>query len=131
MTKGQRIKARREELRFTQEDVAKAVGVTKQTIYKYEKDIISNIPSDIVDKLALVLDVSPSYIMGWSETQEKQSRIRWTDKINNILEEPHETTDIRQLQRIFAYASKILELPAGKVKQITDYIDFILSKEDD
>lgn len=49
MTKGDRIKARREELGLTQTDLAEAISSTKQNIYKYENNIISNIPSDKVD----------------------------------------------------------------------------------
>lgn len=54
MTKGDRIKARREELGLTQTDLAEAISSTKQNIYKYENNIISNIPSDKVEALVSV-----------------------------------------------------------------------------
>jgi len=62
------IKRRREELDLTLEAVAQVVGVTRATIQKYENGIISNIPSDKIEKLADVLNVSPAYLMGWSDT---------------------------------------------------------------
>ena len=37
MTKGERIKARREELGITQVALADMIGESKQTVYKYEK----------------------------------------------------------------------------------------------
>ena len=67
MTKGQRIKKRREELSIQQTELARRVGITKHTLYKYENDIITNIPSDNLEKIAKALDVSPSYIFGWTE----------------------------------------------------------------
>ena len=64
MTKGDRIKARREELGLTQTDLAEAISSTKQNIYKYENNIISNIPSDKVEAIAEVLKISPAYPYG-------------------------------------------------------------------
>ena len=63
MTKGDRIKARREELGLTQTDLAEAISSTKQNIYKYENNIISNIPSDKVEAIAEVLKISPAYLL--------------------------------------------------------------------
>lgn len=65
MSVGKRIKRLREDLRLTQEDVANRVGVAIQTIYKYENEIVTNIPLDKLEKIALVLNTSPSYLMGW------------------------------------------------------------------
>lgn len=67
MTKGQRIKSKREEMGISQSGLAEAIGVSKQTLYKYENDIVSNIPSDKVEALATSLDTTPQYIMGWKE----------------------------------------------------------------
>lgn len=62
---GQRIKECRELLKMTQESLANKIGTTKQTIYKYENDIITNIPSDKIELIAKTLGTSPSYLMGW------------------------------------------------------------------
>lgn len=66
MTKGQRIKAKRSELGISQVELANKIGVSKQTLYKYENDIITNIPSDNVEKLSAALCVSPAWIMGFN-----------------------------------------------------------------
>ena len=71
MTIGQRIKERRNILKLTQEDVAMIVEVTKQTIQKYENNIITNIPSDKIELLAKALHCSPGYLMGWEEKSDK------------------------------------------------------------
>ena len=61
-TQGQRITARRRELRYTQEYVAEMLDTTKQAIYKYEKDIVTNIPDRKLYKLAQLLGCSVAYL---------------------------------------------------------------------
>lgn len=67
MAKGERIKVLREQFGFTQDELAEKIGTTKQTIYKYEMGLITNIPSDKIEALAKLFNVSPSYLMGWVE----------------------------------------------------------------
>ena len=69
MTKGERIKHKREQLNISQTDLAEQVGVAKQTLYKYENDIVTNIPSDVIEKLSAKLECSPAYIMGWEDEE--------------------------------------------------------------
>ena len=65
MTLGEKIRKKRIERDITQEELAKAINTTKQTIYKYEQGIVTNIPSDKIELIAKALDVSPAYLMGW------------------------------------------------------------------
>lgn len=65
MTKGQRIKQLREGMNMTQEELASRLNTTKQTISKYEKDIVTNIPSDRIEAMATVLNTTPEDILGW------------------------------------------------------------------
>ena len=65
-TKAQRIKERREELQIAQVDLANKIGITKQLLYKYENEIITNIPSNVIEKIAVELKCPPTYIMGWT-----------------------------------------------------------------
>ena len=75
MTKGQRIKELRERRNMTQEELAKKLNTTKQTISKYEKDIVTNIPSDRIEALSMVLNSTPEYILGWEKVQQKNNSI--------------------------------------------------------
>lgn len=68
MSIGSRIKAARELKGLTQEELGTSCGTTKQTIFKYETGLVTNIPLDRLEKIADVLDVSPSYLMGWDDT---------------------------------------------------------------
>lgn len=65
MKKGERIRYRREQLGISQTALADQIGESKQTVYKYENGIISNIPSDKIEAIATALKISPSWIMGW------------------------------------------------------------------
>ena len=51
---------RREQLGITQTALADMIGESKQTIYKYESGVVSNIPSDKIEAIANALDVSPA-----------------------------------------------------------------------
>ncbi len=68
MTINEKIKSRRAELGLSLEDVARALGVNKSTILRYESDYIKKMPIDIIEPLAKVLKCSPEYLMGWDDT---------------------------------------------------------------
>ena len=74
MTKGLRIKQLREARNLTQEDLAKLLSTKRQTISKYEKGIVTNIPSDRIEELAKILGTTPEYILGWEESGEEQKK---------------------------------------------------------
>ena len=61
---------RREQLGITQTALADMIGESKQTIYKYESGVVSNIPSDKIEAIANALDVSPAWICGWEQGSE-------------------------------------------------------------
>ena len=66
--KGDKIKNLRIQNNMTLEEVGDRIGVSKQTLYKYENNIIRNIPSDKIEGLAKVFNISPAQIMGWDDT---------------------------------------------------------------
>ncbi len=70
MSKGDRIKDLRKAKGITQIEMARLLSTTKQTISKYEKGIVTNIPSDRIEAMAKILDTTPEYILGW-EDEEK------------------------------------------------------------
>lgn len=67
MTIGERIKLHREKANLTQDELAKQLNTTKQTVYKYENNVVTNIPSDKIEKMAELFGVNPGYLMGWSD----------------------------------------------------------------
>jgi len=67
MTTGQRMKLRRKELGLSAEYVAGRLNLSPATIYRYENGGIDKVPGDILEPLALVLQTTPAYLMGWEE----------------------------------------------------------------
>lgn len=67
LTIGDRIKKVREMANLSQVDLANKLDIKKQTLYKYENNIITNIPSDKIEKIALLCKTTPAYIMGWED----------------------------------------------------------------
>ena len=70
MSIGQRIKIAREKSGMTMEEVAKLCNTTKQTIFKYESEIVTNIPYDKIVLLSNALSVSPSYLFEWDKKDD-------------------------------------------------------------
>ena len=79
MTIGQRIRAARERREMTLDEVATRCNTTKQTIFKYENEIVTNIPYDKIVLLSNALDVSPSYLFGWDEKESSPSEPSLTE----------------------------------------------------
>ncbi|MGJ0847474.1 LexA family protein [Tissierella praeacuta] len=75
MTVGERIKQRRKQLGLSVDDIAKKLGKNRATIYRYESNDIENLPLDILEPLAKVLNVTPSYLMGWETSEEYSNSI--------------------------------------------------------
>lgn len=86
MSVGLRIKLAREQRNMTLEEVAKLCETTKQTIYKYENEIVTNIPYDKIVLLSKALDVSPSYLFGWEEKKSSPSEPELTEGEQLMLE---------------------------------------------
>ncbi len=76
MTIGDRIKVSRERLGLSQVNLSIKIGVSKQTLYKYENNIITNIPSDKIELIANTLNIFPSYLMGWDTVIRKKKGIK-------------------------------------------------------
>lgn len=67
MSIGKRIKEIRISKNITQNELALKIGTTKQTIYKYENEIVTNIPSQKIELISNALNTTPDYLMGWSD----------------------------------------------------------------
>lgn len=114
MTIGDRIKEKREENSLTQTELAKAIHSTKQTIYKYEMNIVTNIPSDKIEKIAKILNTTPAYLMGWEENLNTD-----TDFIADIFSD----------KKAIEHVKKLTLLKEEDRKSVYDMIDFLYKKE--
>ena len=65
------IATKRKELGLSFEDIGRHVGVGKSTVKKWESGAIKNMRRDKIQKLAEILHVSPAFLMGWSEDEQR------------------------------------------------------------
>ena len=84
MTTGERIRQLRIEHQMTQEELGARVGVQKAAIYKYENGLVVNLKRSILEKLAIVLDTTPTYLMGM-EDSEQQANMQLTPQQSTLL----------------------------------------------
>lgn len=79
MTIGEKLLTARKAAGLTQKDIADRLHVTKQTVFKYENGIITNIPLDKLYAISEILDVEFSYLMGLDipQTNHKDKDCAW------------------------------------------------------
>lgn len=114
MTVGDRIKQRREALCISQTDLAKQAKISKQTLYKYENNIITNIPHDKIASISNSLEVSPAYLMGW-ENPPKTNATTLADIAGN--------------KKLMSYINKMISMEEHEIQEIYNFIDYTISKK--
>ena len=116
------IKSKRIERKMTLEDLAKSVGVSRQTIQRYESGVIGNIPSDKIELIARALDTSPAYLMGWEQIDTnfsgkeapKEIYNKFKNHVSKFHGEHKELLDIYEKlsspnqKRVFTYSKNLL-----------------------
>lgn len=114
MSIGSRIKEQREFMGISQTDLARMCNISKQTLYKYENDIITNIPNNKVEIIAEKLNVSAAYLMGWVVYNEEKAHF---DVLLSELSD-------RQKE----YVLKLEQLPQEKQEAVFNMIDVLGGK---
>lgn len=75
MTIGERIKEIRTSKKISVDYLAKELGVSKTTVYRYEDSTIEKIPINIFDRLCVLLDVTPAELMGNSSSNSDKPEL--------------------------------------------------------
>lgn len=102
---GDKIRARREELGLTLEEVGDYIGVNKATVQRYESGNM-DIKRHVAIRLAEILHVTPSYIMGWdelppSDTDASYIQPEYTDMAKLLQEKGITQDDFLKILRIY------------------------------
>lgn len=128
MSIGKTIKEKRHEKGMTLEDVAKKMNISRQTLSRYENNIITNIPADRIEQLAKVLNCTPAYLMGWENkpnttalTRVKTSNVKFKDK------QPEEPFQQKEHEQNLIKKYRCLS-PQGKTT-VDNLIDNLISVE--
>ena len=103
-----------------QTELAKKVGISKQSLYKYEKDIVTNIPSNIIEKLSRALDTTPAFIMGWKE-DETDVTVEFEDYYQNLSQ---------NASRLAVYLDAFAKLSPESQDKVIDYMNYQIKKEE-
>lgn len=69
------LKRRRKELGLTLAQVADMMGVSEATVQRWESGNIKSVRYDKINKLAQVLKVEPSEIMGWNTSRQEDDKL--------------------------------------------------------
>ena len=108
MSVGQNMRARRKELRMNAETLAKLIGVSPSTVYRYENGDIDKIDSDKLLPIAKALDTTPAKLMGWKDDEpsvdtQLPARSKWIKLSSGTRTIPDE-----QLDQIY-YAAHLVD----------------------
>ena len=72
MSIGAKIRELREARNMSLDEVAKLCKTTRQTIYKYENGIVTNIPYDRIILLSNALNTTPANLLGLESNNENK-----------------------------------------------------------
>ena len=109
MTLGEKIAKQRKELNFTQEQLADILGVSRQSISKWESDIAYP-ETDKLIELGKMFDCSMDYLLKENVTEKNGAQVScFTEKVEEIN------------KRVMTEKNK------GKVKKILKIIGIILA----
>lgn len=132
---GLRIKKLRQEKQMSVEELAKKIGKSRATVYRYENNEIENLPYTILVPIAKALDTTPAILMGYDDSTNKEKD---TPKIPNIdiKELRHQkglslvemakefNVDVKELK---AYEEGLKKIPFDFLKKLADYFDIDMS----
>lgn len=123
---GERIKTKREEHKWTQEELAYRMGYrTKSTIAKIEAGV-NDVSASKVEKFAKVLDTTIAYLMGWEddslENGDKNGiQLKAIRESHNITLEEFANEFHITVEDLKQYESGEKKIPFSLVKAVADY----------
>lgn len=137
-TIGERIKQKRIEKGMTVEELAKALGKNRATVYRYENNQIPSVPHSIIGKLADALDVSIAFLLGkeddeaWTKTEYLADFIQFLlhdkEEYNIFISylKSHDKDNLSfNIKKELIY--KIIELTDEEIKQLDDILRIVMT----
>ena len=118
MNVGERIKQRRKALKMSADELAESVGVSRSTIFRYEKGDIEKVGPEVLKKIADKLNVSPGDLMGWEDNQQ-ELKIPTSPLVHKITEKVVKLSTPRK-QKVLNYTNEQLKEQNNKVITIEE-----------
>ena len=91
-----------------------SVGVSRSTIFRYEKGDIEKVGPDVLKKIADKLNVSPADLMGWDDTPVQELKIPTSPLVQKITEKAVKLTAPRK-QKVLDFTENQLREQSNKV----------------
>lgn len=96
------------------DELATSVGVSRSTIFRYEKGDIEKVGPDVLKKIADKLNVSPADLMGWDDTPVQELKIPTSPLVQKITEKAVKLTAPRK-QKVLDFTENQLREQSNKV----------------
>lgn len=114
-TKGDRLRVLRLKKDLTLDEAGKFIGKNRQAVYKYEKNIVTNIPSDVIEKLSVLYDTTPAYILGWEVEKTEKGRELKHQGESFYVELTNPNSDVSEIEMI-GHIEDAFRMAAEQVK---------------
>lgn len=132
---GLKIFNARKNLKMSRADLGKKVNLHESTIKRYEDGHIKSLDIEKLKEFANALDISPVYLMGWEDVNNKNVNIKNKDNISikerkllnnfNNLNETGKNEAIKRVSELTLIPSYIKEQPASDIKTIAAHNDHL------
>ena len=90
---GDNIRTLRIHRGLSQTQLADAIGESKQTVYKYETGVITNIPLPKIEAIARVLRCTPESLVGWDEQVKEEKPAELSENQKEFIRLVSQLTD--------------------------------------
>lgn len=120
MTLGEKVKARREQIGMTQEELARKMGYkSKSSITKIEKGE-RDLPQSKIKQIADCLGTSPSYLMGWQRDEPRIDMDMLHKAVEMVIKEQAEQIEPDRIDVIAEKLEKLSEADLDRLEAIID-----------
>lgn len=75
MNIGEVIKTRRKEVGMSADDLAKKIGVSRSTVFRYENGDIEKVPANVMNSISKTLGLSMVDLYDWDNKYNKDGRL--------------------------------------------------------
>lgn len=77
--RSERIRSLIEKSEKSYQELERLTGIKKSSLQRYASGVTTKIPLDVIEKLSKAFNVSPAYIMGWTEKKTSPSEPELTE----------------------------------------------------
>ncbi len=121
---GLRIKELREKHQISVDELARRIGKSRATVYRYENNEIENLPYTILVPIANALHTTPTYLLGCEEELQGDGLGKQLTSIreaSNLSREEMAKEFNISIEDLKAYEDGIKRIPFELLQRIADY----------